>query len=127
VIFSSDAGNTWTSVGGAITANTDVSSVLVNGQVMFVASRSFGQSGDSSVPGLFRSTDGGASFIQLSGSGGLPTGSVTSLVSETPATPTASLLPYKHSGFFAATIRAKPGPILPRRGATSAQARKISS
>jgi photosystem II stability/assembly factor-like uncharacterized protein len=82
VIFSSDSGNTWTSVGGAITANTDVSSVLVNGQVMFVASRSFGQSGDSSVPGLFRSTDGGASFIQLSGSGGLPTGSVTSLVSD---------------------------------------------
>ncbi len=39
VIFSSDAGNTWTPVGGAVTANTDVSSVLVNGQTMFVASR----------------------------------------------------------------------------------------
>ena len=31
------------------------------------------------MTGLFRSTDGGASFIKISGSGGLPTGSVTSL------------------------------------------------
>jgi hypothetical protein len=45
VIFSSDAGNTWKSVGGAVTANTDVSSVLVNGQTMFVASRSHGEPG----------------------------------------------------------------------------------
>jgi hypothetical protein len=82
VIFSSDEGNTWKSLGGAITANTDVSAVLVNGQTMFVASRSYGEGSNSSTPGLFRSTDGGASFIQLSGSGGLQTGSVTSLAAD---------------------------------------------
>ena len=81
VIFSSDAGNTWTPVGGAVTANTDVSSVVINVNSsvtsMFVASRSVGQGA-----GLFRSTDDGKSFIQISGSGGLPTGSVTSLASD---------------------------------------------
>jgi autotransporter-associated beta strand protein len=83
VIFSSDAGNTWKSVGGAVTTNTDVSAVLVNGQTMFVASRSFGEGGDTSVPGLFRSTDGGASFIKIDGSGGLPKeASITSLASD---------------------------------------------
>lgn len=81
VIFSSDAGATWTSVGGAITTNTNVSSVLVKDQLMFVASRDkiLEDSTPTPVTGLFRSTDGGTSFIQISGSGGLPTGSVTSL------------------------------------------------
>jgi len=77
VILSNDGGNTWTPVGGAVTTNTDVSSVLVNGQTMFVASR-----GTGTNTGLFRSTDGGASFIQISGSGGLPTGAITSLASD---------------------------------------------
>ncbi|MGA7562405.1 MAG: sialidase family protein [Desulfobaccales bacterium] len=102
VIFSNDAGSTWTPVGGAILANTDVSSVVVNGQVMFVASRSDGQGVNSSVPGLFRSTDGGASFIQISGSGGLPTGSVTSLVTD-PSDPNrlyAAVAAVQNSGIF---------------------------
>ena len=99
VIFSSDAGNTWTSVGGAVTANTDVSSVVVNGQTMFVASRSFSQNGSSSVPGLFRSTDGGTSFIQISGSGGLPTGSVTSLASDS-SNPNRLYAALQNAGIF---------------------------
>ena len=89
-------------MGGAILANTDVSSVVVNGQVMFVASRSDGQGVNSSVPGLFRSTDGGASFIQISGSGGLPTGSVTSLVTD-PSDPNrlyAAVAAVQNSGIF---------------------------
>lgn len=81
VIFSSDAGATWTSVGGAITTNTNVSAVLLKDQLMFVASRDniLNAGPPTPVTGLFRSTDGGASFIDISGSGGLPTGSVTSL------------------------------------------------
>ncbi|MFI5330271.1 MAG: autotransporter-associated beta strand repeat-containing protein, partial [Desulfobaccales bacterium] len=81
VIFSSDAGATWTSVGGVITANTNVSAVLLKDQLMFVASRDniLNAGPPTPVTGLFRSTDGGASFIEISGSGGLPTGSVTSL------------------------------------------------
>ncbi len=78
--MSSDAGTTWTPVGGAVTTGTDVSSVLVNGQNMFVASRANGS--DVINTGLFRSTDGGASFIKISGSGGLPTGAITSLASD---------------------------------------------
>lgn len=96
VIFSSDAGVTWKSVGGAITANTDVSSVVVNGQNMFVASRS---SYAAEVTGLFRSTDGGTSFIQISGSGGLPLGSITSLASD-PSNPNRLYAALQNSGIF---------------------------
>ena len=94
VIFSSDAGNTWTPVGGAITTNTDVSSVLVNGQTMFVASR-----GTDINLGLFRSTDGGASFIKISGSGGLPSGGITSLASD-PSNPNRLYAAVTQSGIF---------------------------
>ena len=97
VIFSSDAGATWTSIGGAVTAGTDVSSVLVNGQNMFVASRA--QGSDVVNTGLFRSTDGGLSFIQISGSGGLPTGGVTSLAAD-PSNPNRLYAAVTQSGIF---------------------------
>ena len=96
--MSSDAGTTWTPVGGAVTANTDVSSVLVNGQTCSsppgVAKRH--RRGNT---GLFRSTDGGASFIKISGSGGLPTGSVTSLASD-PSNPNRLYAALHNAGIF---------------------------
>ena len=94
VIFSSDTGNNWTPVGGAVTTNTDVSSVLVNGQTMFVASR-----GTDTNTGLFRSTDGGASFIKISGSGGLHSGGITSLASD-PSNPNRLYAAVTNSGIF---------------------------
>ena len=90
-------------MGGAVTANTNVSSVVVNGQLMFVASRSSTHPTNPNlstpVTGLFRSTDGGASFIQISGSGGLPTGSVTSLASD-PGDPRRLYAAVQNSGIF---------------------------
>ncbi len=97
VILSSDAGSTWTPVGGAVTTNTDVSSVVVNGQNMFVASRANGT--DVLNTGLFRSADGGASFIKISGSGGLPTGGITSLTSD-PSNPNRLYAAVTNAGIF---------------------------
>jgi outer membrane autotransporter protein len=81
LLYSQDGGATWTSLGGPALKNTNVSSVLLSDQVMLVASRSNLDLvyAPGTVTGLFRSLDGGKSFISLSGSGGLPQGSVTSL------------------------------------------------
>ncbi len=102
-IFSSDAGATWSSVGGAILANTNVSSAVLNGQTMFIASRSSLHPNEAGlitpVTGLFRSNDGGTSFIQISGSGGLPLGSVTSLASD-PGDPNRLYAALQNSGIF---------------------------
>ena len=94
MILSNDGGNTWTPVGGAVTYNADVSSAVVHGSVMFVASRSVGQGA-----GLFRSTDSGKSFLQISGSGGLPTGSITSLASD-PSHPNRLYAAVLNAGIF---------------------------
>ena len=63
---------------------------------MFVASRAHAT---DTVTGLFRSTDGGASFIKISGSGGLPTGSVTSLATD-PNNPHRLYAALQNSGIF---------------------------
>ncbi len=110
VIFSSDAGNSWTSVGGAVTGNTNVAAAVVNGSLMFVASRSSTHPTNPNlstpVTGLFRSTDDGKSFIQLSGSGGLPTGSVTSLASD-PGNPNRLYAAVQNSGIFRSNNQGK--------------------
>lgn len=81
LLYSQDAGATWTSVGGPLLKNTNISAVLMDNQVMLAASRSNLDLvyAPGTVTGLFRSLDGGKSFIPLSGSGGLPLGSITGL------------------------------------------------
>jgi photosystem II stability/assembly factor-like uncharacterized protein len=124
VILSNDGGNTWTPKGGAVTANTFVSSVLVNGQTMFVASRDSGN--EQANTGLFRSTDGGTSFIQISGSGGLHTGGITSLVAD-PSDPNRLYAAVTQSGIFRSDDLGKTWTNITPPIAASEPARKISS
>jgi hypothetical protein len=77
---SSDGGATWSILGGSTFANRIISSVvptaLDGGNVLLASTRDFG--------GVFRSTNGGATFTQISGGAGtgLPAGGADSMVAD---------------------------------------------
>jgi len=80
VARSSDGGDTWTVLAASTFAGKRITSIvptiLSNGNVVLAAT----DTGPS--PGIYRSADGGNSFNLISGSGGLPSGSITSLVAD---------------------------------------------
>src|SRR5207237_10406447 len=66
--YSQDAGNTWTSLGAATLANQSVVGVSARGSVMVAGTYEIsGLGGDKNAGALFRSTNGGATFTQISG------------------------------------------------------------
>jgi autotransporter-associated beta strand protein len=85
LLYSQDAGNTWTSLGAATLANQSVVGVSARGSVMVAGTFEIsGLGGDKNAGALFRSTNGGATFTQISGLGGtgLPNGPVSSIIGD---------------------------------------------
>ena len=85
LLYSQDGGNTWTSLGAATLANQSVVGVSARGSVMVAGTFEIsGLGGDKNAGALFRSTNGGASFTQISGVGGtgLTNGPVSSIVGD---------------------------------------------
>lgn len=81
VARSTDGGNTWTVLAAATFAGKRITSIvptiLAGGNVVFASSDT------GSSPGVYLSTNGGDSFTPISGRGGLPNGSISSLVADT--------------------------------------------
>ncbi|MFL6821290.1 MAG: autotransporter domain-containing protein [Xanthobacteraceae bacterium] len=85
LLYTQDGGNTWTSLGATTLANQSVVAVAARGSVIVAATYEIsGFPFDRHVGALYRSTDGGAGFTQISGAAGtgLPSGPVTSLVGD---------------------------------------------
>src|SRR5262249_16365652 len=85
LLYSQDGGNTWTSLGAATLANQSVVGVAARGNVMVAGTFEIsGLGGDKNAGALFRSTNGGATFTQISGGvgTGLPNGPVSSVVGD---------------------------------------------
>lgn len=85
LLYSQDGGNTWTSLGAASLANQSVVGVAARGNVMVAGTFEIsGLGGDKNAGALFRSTNGGATFTQISGGvgTGLPNGPVSSIVGD---------------------------------------------
>ena len=80
VARSTDAGNTWTVLAASTFAGKRITSIvptaLGGGNVVFASTDT------GSSPGVYLSTDGGNSFTLISGSGGLPSGSISGLVAD---------------------------------------------
>ena len=82
LLYTQDGGNTWTSLGAATLGGQSVVGVAARGSVMLAATYEIsGFPFDRHVGALYRSTDGGAGFTQISGAAGtgLPNGPVSSL------------------------------------------------
>jgi hypothetical protein len=83
VIRSTDAGATWSILAGSTFARAAINSIVplarttggLSGQVVLAATL-------FEPPGVHRSTNGGASFTRISGSAGLPSAAVSSLVAD---------------------------------------------
>jgi hypothetical protein len=85
LLYSQDGGNTWTSLGAATLADQSVVGVSARGGVIVAGTFEIsGLGGDKRIGALYRSTTGGSSFSQISGSAGtgLPNGPVSSLVGD---------------------------------------------
>jgi autotransporter-associated beta strand protein len=85
LLYTQDGGNTWTSLGAAALANQSIVGVAARGSVMVAATYEIsGFPFDRHVGALYRSTDGGAGFTQISGAAGtgLPNGPVSSIVGD---------------------------------------------
>src|SRR5262245_16107576 len=85
LLYSQDGGSTWTSLGAATLGNQSVVGVAARGNVMVAGTFEIsGLGGDKNTGALFRSTNGGATFTQISGGvgTGLPNGPVSSIVGD---------------------------------------------
>jgi photosystem II stability/assembly factor-like uncharacterized protein len=88
ILKTSDGGQTWRVLGGAVFTNNMVMKILptplgtVANQIVFAAVHQYA----GGRGGLFRSADGGQSWVRLSGTGGLPDADVGWIV-EDPDTP----------------------------------------
>jgi autotransporter-associated beta strand protein len=85
LLYSNDGGSTWTSLGAAALGGQTVDAVAARGNVLLAGTfeeSSLAPAAQRRVGGLYRSADGGATFTLISGTGGLPTGPVTSIVGD---------------------------------------------
>src|SRR5262245_17563461 len=85
LLYSNDGGSTWTSLGAAALGGQTVDAVAARGNVLLAGTFEeslFAPADQRRVGGLYRSADGGATFTLISGTGGLPTGPVTSIVGD---------------------------------------------
>ena len=88
LLYSTDGGTSWNRLGASTFANQTVSDVVSRGNTIVAGTYELSGTGFTSpiqktFGGLYRSTDGGATFSLLSNGGvGLPTGPVTSIVSD---------------------------------------------
>jgi autotransporter-associated beta strand protein len=86
LLYSTDAGNTWSALGGAALADQSVIGVAARGNIIMAATfeaqaASVTQVGTTgSLYGLYRSVDGGQTFSRVTS--GLPSGPVTALVAD---------------------------------------------
>ena len=85
LLYTTNAGATWSALGGSTLAGMSVVDALARGNTILAATFET-QAAKSATAGygLFRSTDGGATFSAVSGAGGtgLPNAAVTSLVAD---------------------------------------------
>src|SRR5215471_2845540 len=87
LLYSNDGGSTWTSLGAAALGGQTVDAVAARGNVLLAgtfeeSSLARAVPAQQRVGGLYRSADGGATFTLISGTGGLPTGPVNSIVGD---------------------------------------------
>jgi outer membrane autotransporter protein len=85
LLYSQDGGNTWTSLGAATLANQSVVGVAARGNVLLAGTYEIsGFAPDRNTGALYRSTDGGANFTQISGVAGtgLPNGPISSIAGD---------------------------------------------
>jgi hypothetical protein len=104
LLYATNGGATWSSLGGSTLAGQSVIGVEARGSMILAATFEV-QSATMSTAGygLFRSMNGGATFTKVSGSGaGLPNGAVTSLVAD-PNDPSRFYAAVKQSANNAAT------------------------
>ena len=85
LLYSRDGGTTWTSLGAATLANQSVVGVAARGNVLLSGTYEIsGFASDRNTGALYRSTDGGANFTQISGAAGtgLPNGPISSIAGD---------------------------------------------
>jgi hypothetical protein len=84
MLRTTDGGNTWavlTGAGGTLVGR-NATGVAARGAVLMMSVNNFNGSTNVAEIGIFRSTDTGATFTQLSGSGGLPLGRTFDLAAD---------------------------------------------
>lgn len=81
LLLTNNGGDSWTQLGTVDLADRNISGVALRGSTILASANNaiFGPAG---LGGLYRSTNGGASFTLVSGTNGLPTGDVTDLVGD---------------------------------------------
>jgi hypothetical protein len=85
LLYTQDGGNTWTSLGSATLANQSVVGVAARGSVLVAGTyeiSGFASATERNTGALYRSTDGGANFMKISGTMGLPNGPISSIVGD---------------------------------------------
>jgi hypothetical protein len=97
VLRTTNGGTAWTTLGTAQFSNENLTSVAARGAVIMAASDGMWGGGNGS--GLFRSTNTGASFSLISGTGGLTAGPVSDLVGD-PALSTRFFAAVRTVGIF---------------------------
>jgi hypothetical protein len=84
LMLTTNGGNTWTEITPPILQGQAISGLAKRGNIILVASNPFFSTSVNPGPGLFRSTDNGATFTRVSGAAtsGLPSGGIFDLVSD---------------------------------------------
>ncbi len=98
LLLSEDGGDTWSQIMDPVLTGENISGVVLHGNLL-VASASFVGGGTG---GLFRSTDNGATWTTISGTGGLPNTGVHDLV-EDPTDPNRFYAAVQSVGIFMTT------------------------
>ena len=89
LLYSQDGGKSWSTLGSGVLAGQNISAVAARGSVIMAGTSIMSEFAYQPAPGtisgaLYRSMDGGKTFIQVSGGAGtgLPPGPITSLLGD---------------------------------------------